>query len=307
MNVVFLGTPEFAVTVLEKLNEAHRVVAVISQPDRAKDRSGRLILTPVKKFALEHELPFMAFEKIREHADFLKNLGADIFVTAAYGQILSQEIIDIPRYGIVNVHASLLPLYRGSSPIQSAILGGDKVTGVTVMQTALGMDTGDILASKAVEINEMNAGQLSETLAKEGADLLLSTLREIKAGSTSPIKQDESRATYCKKIKKEQAEIDWNQSAEEINNIIRAFNPSPVAFCGSGEKRIKIYEAQVVDCFGTPGQIVFADKKNGLVVACGRGGLKIKRLQQSGKSVLTYDSFLNGNKLKIGDYFGNKQ
>ena len=304
MRIVFMGTPSFAVSVLAKLIYRHEIVAVISQPDRAKDRKGEYIHTPTKEFALSKGIPVFQFEKIKNHVDELNALKADIFVTAAYGQILSQEIIDLPKYGIVNVHASLLPLYRGSSPIQTAILNGDEVTGVTIMQTSIGMDTGDILAKRQVAVGAKNTGELSQELAEVGGELLLDTLDKIFKGEIEPVKQDDSQAVSCKKISKEHAEINWKASAKEVYNLIRALNPNPIAFTQYGSDRIKIYEAEISNLSGKAGEILSADKAHGLMVACGQGSIKITKLQAPGKKVMPVMDFLNGNKIIVGEYFG---
>lgn len=304
MRVVFMGTPDFAVEILKGLISEHEVVAVISQPDRAKDRKGRLLATPVKQFAVDNGVPVFQYEKVKEHVSELKALNADIFVTAAYGQILSQEIIDIPRFGIVNVHASLLPRYRGSSPMQAAILSGDEITGVTIMQTAIGMDTGDILLSKPVEIGDMNMGELSEALSKTGSSLLLEALPLIESGKIERKKQDDSLAVNCRKISKDAAEIRFDNTAGKIYNLIRAFNPSPVAFTFYQGERLKVYAAEVVDGHDTAGKILAADRKNGLVVACKEGALRLRQVQAPGKRIMSDVELINGKKFTVGDYFG---
>ena len=276
----------------------------MSQPDRAKDRKGNLLPTPLKKYAVENGIKVYQFERIKKNVDELKAIDADIFITAAYGQILSQEIIDLPRYGIVNVHTSLLPRYRGSSPIQSAILNGDKVTGVTIMQTDVGMDTGDIILSQSVTIGDKTAGELTEELIEVGASLLAEALDEIEAGTAVKVKQDESGATKCKMIKDEDALINWLDSAENIYNKIRAFNPSPIAYSTLNGERIKIYRATLSDENGEAGQVLKADKK-GIVVGCGKGAINITSLQPSGKKVMDVAAFLNGKRLNRGEHFGN--
>lgn len=305
MRVAFMGTPQFAVSILEKLTEVHEVIAAISQPDRAKDRKGEFIFTPVKEFALRHNIPVYQFEKIRSNVDTIKKLNAEVIVTAAYGQILSQDILDLPRYGVLNVHASLLPKYRGCSPIQTCVLNGDDITGVTIMQTALGMDTGDILAMRSIKVNGMNSEELGDALADLGGKLLLETLDDLKNGKIKPVKQNDALATKCKKFIKEEAKINWKQKAFEINNVIRAFNPNPIAYSFLDGQRIKIYKALPVDGNGTPGEIICADMRKGLVVSCGEGALNILTLQAPGKRMMTAVEFMNGNKISVGDYFGN--
>ena len=299
-----MGTPEFSAEILKRIPSKHTITAVVSQPDRAKDRKGNLLPTPLKKYAVENGIKVYQFERIKKSVDELKTIDADIFITAAYGQILSQEIIDLPRYGIINVHTSLLPLYRGSSPIQSAILNGDKVTGVTIMQTDVGMDTGDIILSKSVTIGDKTAGELTEELIEVGAFLLAEALDEIEAGTAVKVKQDESGATKCKMIKDEDALINWLDSAENIYNKIRAFNPSPIAYSTLNGERIKIYRATLSDENGEAGQVLKADKK-GIVVGCGEGAVNITSLQPSGKKVMDVAAFLNGKRLNRGEHFGN--
>lgn len=304
MKILFLGTPEFSAEILKRIPLKHTITAVVSQPDRAKDRKGNLLPTPLKKYAVENGIKVYQFERIKKSVDELKAIDADIFITAAYGQILSQEIIDLPRYGIVNVHTSLLPRYRGSSPIQSAILNGDKVTGVTIMQTDVGMDTGDIILSQSVTIGDKTAGELTEELIEVGASLLAEALDEIEAGTAVKVKQDESGATKCKMIKDEDALINWLDSAENIYNKIRAFNPSPIAYSTLNGERIKIYRATLSDENGEAGQVLKTDKK-GIVVGCGKGAINITSLQPSGKKVMDVAAFLNGKRLNRGEHFGN--
>lgn len=305
MRVVFLGTSNFAVEVLKKLVSAHEIAAVISQPDRAKDRLGNFVFTPVKSYALSQGLPVLQFEKIRFNAAEIAELSPEVMVTAAYGQILSREILDIPKYGVLNVHASLLPRYRGSSPIQSAILRGEKKTGVSIMQTVFEMDAGDVLAVREIEIGNMTAGELSQTLSAIGGELLLEVLDSVVSGNVVRHRQDEAMATFCKKFTKEDARIMWNMPAEDVYNTIRAFNPDPGAFTVfGGDKRMKIFAAERAEGSGEPGKVLCADTKNGLVIACGSGALRIVKLQTPGKNIMTDTQFLNGNKIAAGDYFG---
>lgn len=303
MRIVFMGTPDFAVKVLSAVCGYHEIAAVVSQPDRARDRKGRLLPTPVKAFAEERGIPVFQYERILSGADELRALNADIFITAAYGQILPKCIIDIPRYGIVNVHASLLPILRGSSPIQSAILGGEAETGVSIMQTDVGMDDGDILLSEKVLIGEMTAGELSDCLAAMGGKLLLKALEEIENGSVVRTPQG-AIATYCKKIRSGDEIIDFSNSAREICNKIRAFNPAPVAYTTLGGERIKLHFACVAEGEGQVGEVIECDRSHGLVVACGKGAIRLCQLQPASKKVMTDLQFINGNKVKIGDYFG---
>lgn len=318
MRVLFLGTPEFAVLPLKAIKEStHELVGVISQPDREKDKKGRLKKTPVHEFADESGLPCYQFEKIGEHADEIKSMRADVMVTAAYGQLLPQKVLDIAPHGIVNIHASLLPQYRGSSPIQTALLDGCKQTGITLMRTELSMDSGDILAQRATDVlPEDTAGVLSERLSRMGAEMIVELLDGMQDGKIKAEKQNSELATYCKKIGKQDGLIDWSHSAESIFNRIRAMNPWPVAytfFCG---KNIKIYAAQVLTVEGLPqnlqnfyvgckdrrcGEIMTDGKR--LAVICGEGLLDIVCLQAPGKNRLPAADFLRGFAMKSGDCF----
>ena len=223
IRTVLMGTPAFALPTFDKLLKGTQLAAVVTQPDRNKDRKGNVIFSPVKSAALEHNIPVYQFEKIRvQGVETLKSLRPDVIITCAYGQILSQEIIDIPRYGILNVHASLLPRYRGSSPLQWALINGDKVTGVTIMKTDVGMDTGAMLAKEKFNIpDDMYIDGLFEKAASVGAELLIKTLPDYIAGKITPVAQNESEATKCRMLKKEDALIDWTMDAEKVRNKIR--------------------------------------------------------------------------------------
>lgn len=304
MRIVFMGTPKFAVPILEKLVSVHEVVAVVSQPDRARDRKGNLIPTPTKLFAEGRGIKTFQFEKVSRHAEELKSLGADLFVTAAYGQLLSQEILDIPSLGILNVHASLLPRLRGSSPVQSALLLGDEVTGVTIMRTSLGMDEGDIVLQKKVEIGNMNAGELGEELSKVGAKTLLEAIDGLISGKITPVKQDNANATYCKKISKEQAQIDFGQPATKVYNTVRAFSENPIAYTFLRGERVKVHAASVADFSGEIRKIIFADKAHGLIVACGEGSVRLNKIQFPGKNAMSDIEVINGRKAEVGEKFG---
>lgn len=310
MKVIYLGTPDFAVPALKSIVDGgiHKVVAVITQPDRPVGRKGIITPPPVKTVALSYGLPVYQFEKIRtDGVETLKKLDADIMVTCAYGQILSQEIIDVCPYGIINIHASLLPLYRGAAPIQYAVINGEKETGITVMQTEAGLDTGDIISQVKIPIGEdETAGELADRLSEVGANMINGVLSDIENGNVKHTKQDDGKAFVVKTIKKEQAEIDFDKSAESIKHFILGMNPSPVAYTFLRNKKIKIYRATATDgdFSGTTGEVVKADKE--LLVKTGSGLLKITELQEEGGKKTDAKSFVAGRKIKVGDVLGGK-
>ncbi len=310
MKIIFMGTPDFSAGILESIIKAgHEVALVVTQPDRPKGRGGKTLMTPVKETALSYGVPVYQPQKIRneEGVSRLSSVGADIAVVAAFGQILSQEILDIPPYGCINVHASLLPKYRGASPIQQAILNGDEKTGVTIMQMDAGIDTGDILLTKEVDIApDETGGSLFEKLSAEGASLIVDALKKIEEGSIRPVKQDEAKASHVKQIKKEMGRIDFSMDAVRIERMIRAFDPWPGALTVLDKKGLKLWEAEAEeDLFedALPGQIVKVDKE-ALYVKCGKGSLKITSLQLEGKKRMKTKDFLLGFKVAKGDHLG---
>lgn len=306
MKVVYLGTPSFAVEPLKALldEKDFNVVAVVTNPDKPVGRKQILTAPPVKQFALENNLPVYQYSKIREQGVMdLKSLGADVFVTCAFGQILSQEILDVAPLGVINVHASLLPKYRGASPIHYAILNGEKQTGITVMKTDIGIDTGDIILSEKIDIGDNETcGELFDRLSVLGGKALVTALKSIKDGKAKYIKQDDSMATKTPMIKKSDAKILWDEDAKKCFDRIRAFNPSPVAFTFYNGEQIKIYSAKVGFGVGTPGEILRVD--GALEVACKTGSLFIERLQKAGGKEMGILDFLRGNKLSVGGFFG---
>lgn len=297
MRIVFLGTPEFAVPVLDKLIECgHEIAAVISQPDREKDKKGRILPTPVKQYAVEHGLKCLQFEKLSREVDELKKLSPDVMITAAYGQLLTEQVLSVPKLGVLNVHASVLPKYRGSSPIQSAILSGDEETGVTIMKTEIGMDTGDIVAIRRLPILPQDtAGTLSDKLSLLGAELLAEILPDYGAGKITPVPQRHDLATRCKKISKADGVIDWSRPAHEIVCKVRAYNPWPIAYTYLDGVPLKIYQASVVnETVGKAGEIKVSG--NTMTVACGSGSVSLCKIQLPGKKALPIDEFLRGCK-----------
>jgi methionyl-tRNA formyltransferase len=314
LRVVFMGTADLACASLEALCRApgFSVVAAVTQPDKPKGRELKLQPTPVKIVAMKHELPVHQPIKARapEFVDQLRGLTPDLIVVAAYGQILPQAILDIPKFGCLNVHTSLLPKYRGAAPIQWAILNGELETGVTIMKMDAGLDTGDIVAEMRTPIADTdNAQTLHDRLAKLGADLLVRTIPEYVAGQITPRPQPEEGGTYARKITRQDGRIDWLKPAREVWNQVRAFTPWPGAFTQfprEGEsKLLKIWDAAVQEhAFRTPGEILEAGKF-GIVVACGEHALRILELQLEGGKRLTAQQFLAGHELKPGERFLN--
>ena len=303
MKIVYAGSPEYAVAPLKALLQSGKeVVAVITQPDKPVGRKGVITPTPVKQFALERGLPVYDFLKIREHEEEVRALGADLMITCAYGQLLSRGVLQAFPQGVYNLHASLLPLYRGASPVQSAILGGERYTGVTVMKTELELDSGGILMVKRVEIGARTCGELSEELSALSAQAAIEAVELLESGQGELLVQDEAKATYCKKIGKADAEIDFKKSGEEVANLINAMSPSPAAFAKLNGAMVNLLKAISCEGEGSCGEVLKADK-NGVVIACGKGAVNVSRLQFPGGRPLTAADAANGRKIKAGDKF----
>lgn len=305
MKVIFLGTPEFGVNVLNKIYESsHEVVAVICQPDKPSGRGNKFVAPPVKVKALELGIPVYQFNKIRvDGVETLKSLNADIMVTAAFGQILSQEIIDICPHGIINVHGSLLPKYRGASPIQASIINGDTQTGVTIMQTEAGIDTGDMILSKNCEIFSTDTyGTLSEKLSVLGANLCVEALDLIENKKASFVPQNHEHATHTKMFKKEDTILNFNKTAGEIVNLIRGLNPNPVAVFYLNGESFKVFEARALACDSVAknGTIINASAKEGLVIKCEGGAVEIVEMTAPNSKRMLAKSYLNGKKFPEG-------
>ena len=307
--LIFMGTPDFAATVLEGLldDANYDVLAVVTQPDRAVGRKKEIKMTPVKEVALAHNLPVYQPEKMSGSDEMaeLMTLGADGIVTAAFGQFLPTKLLDSVDFA-VNVHASLLPKYRGGAPIHYAIINGDKEAGVTIIEMVKKMDAGDMIAKASTPItDEDNVGTMFEKLAVIGCDLLLKTLPDYIAGNIKPEPQDESKATFSPNITPEEERIDWNKSAREVFNHIRGLYPWPVAHTLLDGKRFKIYEASLAEGQGQPGQIIEKGKET-LVVATGDGAISLKTVQLAGKPRMSVVDFLNGvgRKLEVGELIG---
>ena len=305
-----MGTPDFAVPSLKALiDHGYDVVGVFCQPDRPKGRGHKLAACPVKEVALEHDIPVFQPERIKreEGVEMLKSCAPDLCVTAAFGQLLSQEILDIPPMGTVNVHSSLLPKHRGSAPINWSVIMGDQVTGVTTMFTDKGMDTGDILLMRETPIGEKeNAGELSDRLAVMGAELLVETIRELENGTLKRIPQDHEQATYEPKMDKELGRIDWAKTAQEIDWLVRGTTPWPGAFTTLGDQTIKIFEIEIKDgaATGQPGEIICADAKQGLVVSCGDHNVELLAIQMPGAKRMNAKDYLRGHTMDTGICLG---
>lgn len=300
-----MGTPDFAVGTLEAIIEAgHEVLLVVTQPDKPKGRSGALQFPPVKECALSHGLEVFQPTKIRleENVEYLKNYNADIFVVAAFGQILPKSILDMPKHGCINVHASLLPKYRGAAPIQWAVINGDAVTGVTIQQMDIGVDTGDILLAKelAIEADETGGG-LFDKLAVVGAEACLDAMEQIASGTVTRTPQNHEEATHVSMISKEFGNIDWNKSAVEIERLIRGLNPWPSAYTKLDGKTFKIWKAKVDEqsIDAKPGTIVSVEK-NAFKVQTGDGLLTLLEVQLEGKKRMEAGAFLRGYSVEIG-------
>lgn len=303
MRIVFMGTPEFAIPSLQALIEnGHEIAGVFCQPDKPKGRGNKLTMCPVKEFALAHGIPVFQPRRIRlDGAQDLAGLKPDLCVTAAFGQILSVDNLSVPKLGTVNVHASLLPQYRGSAPINWAIIKGETVTGVTTMLTDKGMDTGDILLQKRFEIEpDISAGELTEKLSVLGAELLIQTLKKIENGDCPREKQDESKMSYFPMLKKEMGQIDFSKPAKEICDLVRGINPWPGAYAYCGDELIKIWKASVQKCGNdhVGGEIISADARTGLLVRAGQDAVLIEEMQlPGGKRMLSRD-YLRGHTMK---------
>lgn len=308
MRVIFMGTPDFAVATLEEIIKAgHEVVLVVSQPDKAVGRSKALKYTPVKACALAHGIEVYQPERVREEAcvEYLRGYEPDIIIVEAFGQIIPKAILDMPRFGCVNVHASLLPKYRGAAPIQWAIINGDTVTGVTTQRMAEGIDTGDMIMKQEVIIREdETGGSLFDRLSETGAKLCVKTIEAIEAGTAVYTPQDESMATHTKKIYKELGSIDWSKDAKSIECLIRGLDPWPSAYTRLDDRTLKIWKAQVIPAnFGdAPGCIVKVEK-NRILVQTGEGTLSLLEVQLEGKKRMPVEAFLNGYEVKEGTYF----
>lgn len=305
MRVIFMGTPDFAVASLEALLREHEVLAVVTQPDKPKGRGKRLAFSPVKEYALAHGLVVLQPERVKapEFIEELRGYGADLIAVTAFGQILPEEILNMPKYGCINVHGSLLPKYRGAAPMQRAIIDGEAVTGITTMFMAKGMDTGDMLLKTEVEIlPEDNFGTLHDKMAAAGAALLLETLAGLENGTVQRIPQNEEDATYAPMIEKETGHIRWNKGGQEIINLMRGLTPAPSAYTLYEGEPLKIFRADAAEgkypdaAFGEIVEVT----KQAFAVKCGDGVLWVRELQARGGKRMPADAYLRGHAVKEG-------
>ena len=301
MKIIFFGNGEFSVKVLEKLNQHYRVNSVVTTPDKKQGRGQQFVEPMVKVFAKEHNIEFRQFVKVSvDGIDYLKNEKPDIIVTAAFGQILSRELLSIPKIGVLNVHGSILPKYRGASPIQSAIINGDKETGITIMRTVYELDAGDILLQKKVKIEDFDTSStMFEKLAVWGGECIVEAVDKIQSGNYAFVPQNNNEATYTKIIKKEDAKIDFNKTAKQVYDFIRGMYNWPIAYFEIVNEKIKVYESEIIhtDQQYKAGTILSSDNKKGLVVAWLEDAIRLKKLQKVSGKVLDDVAFLNGFKM----------
>lgn len=308
MRIVFMGTPDFAVGSLQALCESgkHEILAVVTQPDRPKGRGNKLLQTPVKEYALEQGLTVYQPQKVKtpEFVELLHELQPELIVVAAFGQFLSKEILELPKYGCINVHASLLPKYRGAAPIQYAIIKGEKESGVTIMQMDIGMDTGAMLDKVVVPIAENTTmGELHDALREQGATLLLQVIDKIAASTAVAEPQDNEQATYATLLDRSMEHIDWSKTAQEVHNLIRGFNPAPSTFTKlPNGKSLKIWGSKMTDkSSAAAAGTVIETGKHSFFVACGEGVLEITEVQPESKKRMPAQVFLNGRGVQEGD------
>lgn len=307
LKILFMGTPDFAECCLKALVEnGQNVLGVITQPDKQNGRGMKVQFCDVKKYALEKELPVYQPETLKDGAilPLLEELNPDIIVVVAYGKILPEYVLKFPKYGCINVHGSLLPEYRGASPIQRAVIDGKKITGVTTMYMDKGLDTGDMLLCREYEIGEnINTGEAFDDLAKIGAELLLETLDGLEKGTIIPEKQDESKATYAEKIFKDECAVSFDDNAQTVHNKIRGLYPFPGAFCYNDGKMLKLCESRVYKDNvpdGKAGEVVGLSK-DGILVKCGEGAVLLTKLKPEGKGVMSASDLINGRKIALGE------
>ncbi|HEX7455563.1 MAG TPA: methionyl-tRNA formyltransferase [Gallionella sp.] len=306
MKIIFAGTPHFAASALAALLKEHQVVAVLTQPDRPAGRGMQLTASPVKQLALQHGLTVLQPDSLKTEQALheIAALGADVMVVAAYGLILPKSVLELPRYGCLNIHASLLPRWRGAAPIQRAILAGDSATGITIMQMDVGLDTGDMLLRQACPIADNdNAQTLHDKLAEMGAASILEALSLLEKNGLTPVVQDNNAACYAAKLLKGEALIDWRQDALQIARAVRAYNPFPVCQARMHDVVLKIWQAEPCsDMNGRPGEVIAIDKQ-GITVACGKGALRLQVLQRPGGKSQPAVQFLQAMPVSVGDNF----
>lgn len=302
MRIVFMGTPDFAVPSLQALIDAgHDVCAVYTQPDKPQGRKQILTAPPVKTLALEHDIPVFQPNTLKNEDEQarLRELAPEVIIVVAYGKLLPKAVLDIPPHGCINVHGSLLPRWRGAAPIQWAVIAGDEMAGVTTMQMAEGLDTGDMLLTYETKVGEKEtAGELFDRLAQSGAELLTQTL--VKLDEITPRPQDDAQSCYAHMLDKQMAVIDWSKSAHEIDCLIRGLNPWPIALTTLSGERLKVFAAEKANGNGEPGTVLEANPKKGLTVACGEGALKLTEIQLVGGKRMKANDFLRGHAIEVG-------
>lgn len=308
MRIVFMGTPDFAVPSLQALIDAgHDVCAVYTQPDKPQGRKQILTAPPVKTLALEHDIPVFQPNTLKNEDEQarLRELAPEVIIVVAYGKLLPKAVLDIPPHGCINVHGSLLPRWRGAAPIQWAVIAGDEMAGVTTMQMAEGLDTGDMLLTYETKVGEKEtAGELFDRLAQSGAELLTQTL--VKLDEIEPRPQDDAQSCYAHMLDKQMAVIDWNKSAHEIDCLIRGLNPWPIALTTLSGERLKVFAAEKAAGNGEPGTVLEADPKKGLTVACGEGALGLTEIQLVGGKRMKATDFLRGHVIEVGTKLGDE-
>lgn len=307
MKIVFMGTPDFSVPVLEALASHYQVTAVVTQPDKPKGRGKAVAMSPVKEKAIELDIPVYQPVKARdpEFIQMLQELGPDLIVVVAFGQILPKNILSLPPMGCVNVHASILPQYRGAAPIQWAVINGEKESGVTTMMMDEGIDTGDMLEKMSLSLSpDETGGSLHDKLSRMGAELILSTLKKLEEGTIKRTPQTDENSCYAKMLKKSMGDIDWTMDAVSIERLIRGLNPWPSAYTRWNQKTLKIWKAQVLDdeYEGACGEVVYSDKK-AIYVKTGRGTLSLEELQPEGKKRMDVEVFLRGYPIEMHTVF----
>lgn len=304
MKIVFMGTPDFAVPSLEALIDKYGVEAVFTQPDRPKGRGKKMAFSAVKEVAVKHDIKVFQPEKLkddREAIEYLKDIRPDFIIVVAFGQILTKEVLDIPKYGCINLHASLLPMYRGAAPLNWVVINGEKKSGNTTMLMDVGLDTGDMLLKDEVEITEnMTAGELHDILMVRGGNLLIETIEGVANGTVKGIKQ-EGETCYAKMLSKNTGKISWDKSAREIHNLIRGLNPWPIAHTTYKDDNMKIYESEVLNENSNkePGTILSVNK-TGMKVSCKDGILLVKKVQFPNGKPLTIEQYINGKDIEVG-------
>jgi len=305
MKIVFMGTSNFAVPILESLIKNYEVSAVVSQPDKPKGRGKKVLFTPVKETAVKNNITVYQPEKIKDE-NFIKELfkiNADLFVVVAYGQKLPETILNMPKYGCINVHGSLLPKYRGAAPIQWAIINGEKVTGITIMYMAESLDTGDIILKKEVEILPAETyGSVHDKMSAVGAETIIEAIKMIEQGNVKREKQDDKLSSYAHKIEKENCLINWNKNSKDIVNLIRGLNPNPCAYTFYNNEMFKIYNAQEIQYSRNAenGEIIDIDKKIGFIVKTADSAVIIKEIQAKGGKRMNCSDYLRGHEIKRG-------